>query len=88
MGPHGDDGPHHQMMGPGASQGRGTMMGPGAGQGPGTMMGPGAGPGLGQGPMRLQLHDFATLDANGDGVISREEFAAAAPMGPGTGPGR
>lgn len=39
-------------------------------------------------PFRLQLHDFASIDSDGDGVISQEEFDAIQPMGPGPGPAR
>jgi len=69
--------------------GRGPGMGPRQGMmddddRPG--MGPGAGRGqqLGynNGPGPLGPRDFASLDTNGDGVISQDEFNARVPLGP------
>ena len=75
----------------------GPMMGPGDGPmmrpGDGSMMGPGDGPmmqpGVDQdGARGPRMPDFASVDTNGDGVISQDEFAAAAAIFPGMGPPR
>ncbi len=87
-GPNGPQGPGPNMgQGPGPSMGQGP--GPSMGQGPGPSMGAGPGPNgpqsaspdAGQGSetgltaQRLRVFDY--LDTNGDGVISKDEFAAA-----------
>jgi hypothetical protein len=95
-GRHGDDdgdrhGPRHGR-GPGGQQGQMQPhdfnqgpQGPGQGFGPGGMMqmpqfggAEGGAPGLFGGEVR----DFASLDADGDGTVSIEEFAAASPRLP------
>lgn len=52
-----------------------AQSGPGAGMGQGRGMGPGMGQGMGMGnpdaPWRAR---FAAIDANGDGVVSRDEM--------------
>ncbi len=89
-GRHGDgDGPRwHQ--GRGAGPGHGMIGPPGdrddtASRGPGPAMGPG---GDNERPLQLRLHDFASIDTDGDGVISQEEFNAVTPPFPGRGPAR
>ncbi len=59
-------------MGPGAGMGPGGMGG--AGQGQGRGMGPGQGMGPGMGRMGGQMPTFASFDADGDGLISKDEF--------------
>lgn len=58
-------------MGPGAGMAPGAM-GPG-GMGPGMGMAPGGGPGMGR--MGGQMPTFSSFDADGDGLLSEEEFA-------------
>ncbi|MEX0853716.1 MAG: EF-hand domain-containing protein [Bauldia sp.] len=79
MGPDDQSRPMGPPAGDTARGGPGPMMGPGTGAGPGAGMSPGAGP---------RMPDFASLDSNGDGVISPDEYAAAAPIVPGMGPPR
>jgi hypothetical protein len=89
-------GRHHgprMQQGPGGNQQGGLApqdfnRGPGQGFGPGgpgpmmfgdDQIGPPDGP---DGPMMGASRDFASLDTNGDGVVSEEEFAAGAPQLP------
>ncbi|WP_242479348.1 EF-hand domain-containing protein [Lamprobacter modestohalophilus] len=57
-------------MGPGAGMGAGGMGGTGQGRG----MGPGQGMGPGMGRMGGQMPTFASFDADGDGMLSKDEF--------------
>jgi 23S rRNA pseudouridine2605 synthase len=72
-----------RMAGGGAGRGPGGP-GPGAGGGPGGP-GPGArGPGAG-GPGGGPAGMFSRWDADGDGMVTREEFEARPRGGPGAG---
>lgn len=53
----------------------GTGQGPGRGQGMGPGMGRGMGPGMGR--MGGQMPTFSSFDADGDGLISKDEFEKA-----------
>ena len=63
-----------QNAGQGQGQGQGQGMGQGIGQGMGH--GQGMGDGMMGGMMGGMMPDFAALDADGDGKVSREEFRA------------
>jgi hypothetical protein len=86
MGPRGDHGPGFHRGPRGGQPGQQGQMqpqefnqGPGQGFGPG---GEGMPPMFGEGEMAPpdgDFRDFASLDTNGDGVVSAEEFAAGAP---------
>jgi len=52
---------------------RAQRMGNRGGMGPGMGMGPGAGPGMGR--MGGQMPAFSSFDADGDGLLSEDEFA-------------
>lgn len=66
-----DSTPQRAGMGSG---GMGTGgMGPGMGRGPEGR--PGMGPGMGMGRMGGQMPTFSSFDADGDGLLSEDEFA-------------